>query len=87
MNTRSQVSPSPASEDTNNTTDTPEIDQCSLGGLYETLPAALHSVTGVAIYNYYTHYMEILEAYKADLSYGTKELQAAVHKTHDKSKW
>jgi len=65
--------------------------QYSLEGLREILPAALHSVTGMAIYNYYTHCMGILEAYKADLSYGTKEFQAAVHKTHrrieDKSKW
>jgi len=65
--------------------------QYSLAGLRETLPAALHSVTGAAIYNYYAQCMKILEAYRADQSYGTKEFQAAVHKTHrrieDKSKW
>jgi hypothetical protein len=44
------------------------------------LLVALDSVTSVAIYNYFSHCMKILDACRSFLAYGTAEFKAAVHR-------
>ena len=63
----------------------------SLKDLRETVPKALDSVTVPAIFHYYQHCMRIMEAYRSELEYGTKQFADAIYSGHrqvvDKSKW
>lgn len=68
-------------------------DNCdySLNGLRKTVPAALASISEVSILRYYNKCMRIMDAYKANLSYGTKEFRDRVYRSHrrveDRDKW
>ena len=62
-----------------------------LGGLRETLPAALDSVSSATIHRQYLYCMRIIDAHGSGATYGTKEFKERVYKSHrqisDKSKW
>ena len=55
------------------------------------MPEALASVTNASISGFYRLAVRTIDAYSADLRYGTEEFKQNVYKSHrqveDKSKW